>query len=377
MLTMIHDLIAWAPMGIPAFIVVIAIVVFIHELGHFAVARAFGVGVKTFSIGFGPEIFGWNDKKGTRWKVSWLPLGGYVMFEGDADAASTPDPEAVAKMTDEQKARALPLKPVWQRAAVSAAGPVANFILAIVVFTGLFAFAGGRVPGTFIGSITEKSPAAEAGIQPGDKIVKVDGKPVKYFAPDLMEAIQGSKGASIALTVERDGRLRDFTVTPRVLNLKDAFGGAYQKKAIGVGPGDLTGDNAIIIPIPWYKAPLAAALQCYGIVDTSLTYLWRIVSHRADASQLGGPVRIAQVAKSAASQGIYEFISLIAFISVSIGLINLFPIPLLDGGHLLYYACEGVLGRPLPRRIQDVGIGLGLVTVIFIFAFATWNDLVR
>ena len=377
MLTMFHDLIAWAPTGVPAFIVVIAIVVFVHELGHFLVARACGVGVKTFSIGFGPEIFGWNDTKGTRWKVSWLPLGGYVMFEGDADAASTPDAEAVAKMTDEEKARALPLKPLWQRAAVSAAGPVANFILALVVFTILFGTYGGRALGTYVGGIQDKSPAAEAGLKLGDKITAVNGKAVQYFSPDLIDAIQGSKAKTLVLTIQRGDQRLNLPVTPREIEVKDIFGSTQQNKAIGVARDETSPENILTFPISWGHAPVAAAFQCYAIVDTSLTYLWRIVSHRADASQLGGPVRIAKAAKSAASHGIYDFIFLIAVISVSIGLINLFPIPLLDGGHLLYYACEGVLGRPLPRRVQDAGIGFGLVLVISLMVFATWNDLVR
>ena len=377
MLTLIHDLVTFAPVGIPAFLFVIGVIIFVHEFGHFLVARACGVGIKTFSIGFGGEIFGWTDKKGTRWKVSWLPLGGYVMFEGDANAASTPDAEAVAKMTAEQKKRALPLKPLWQRAAVAAAGPLANFVLAFVVFTLLFAISGARAPGTNIGSIQDKSPAAEAGMKPGDKITAVDGKSVKLFYPDLTDAIQGSGAKTLRLTIERAGEIRNFQVTPRVLSIKDIFGAEHQYRAIGVGLDEVNTDKYVTIPIPWTRAPVAAAVQCYGIVDMSLTYLWRIVSHRADASQLGGPIRIAGVAKSAASHGFYQLVWLIAVISVSIGLINLFPIPLLDGGHLLYYACEGILGRPLTERTQDVGFRFGLALVIGLMIFATWNDLVR
>jgi regulator of sigma E protease len=373
---MIHEIVSWASVGIPAFVVVIGVVIFVHEMGHFLVGRACGVGVKTFSIGFGPEIFGWNDSKGTRWKVSWLPLGGYVMFEGDANAASLADAEAVAKMTEEQKKRALPLKPLWQRAAVSAAGPVANFILAFVVFTAIFAVAGGRIPGTVVGSVVEKSPAAEAGIQPGDKIVAINREKVARFSPDLMEAVQKAGSKPILVGLERDGKPFELVVTPRVIGTKDIFGAPIQRRAIGIGPAELTPENTVTIPIPLWKAPVAGAYQCWGIVDGTMTYLWRIVSHRADASALGGPIRIAKVAKSAASNGIYDVVWLIAVISVSIGLLNLFPIPLLDGGHLLYYACEGVLGRPLPERIQSAGIGIGLALVIGLMAFATWNDLV-
>lgn len=376
MLSMIRDLIAWAPVGIPAFVFVLALVIVCHELGHFLVARACGVAIDCFSIGFGREIFGWTDKKGTRWKICWLPLGGYVKFKGDENAASIPDRERLAGMSEEEKKGAFPFKPLWQRMLVVTAGPAANFVLAFVVFTLLFGISGARTLSTYVGGVQERSPAAEAGVKPGDKITKVDGKAVTYF-PDLVDAIQGSKNTTLVLTIQRQGESLDVPVTPRVIAIKDAFGTAQQSKAIGVARDETSPQNIVTIPIPWTKAPWAAALQSYGIADASLTYLWRIVSHRADASQLGGPIRIAKVAKSAASAGFYELISLIAFISVSIGLINLFPIPLLDGGHLLYYACEGVLGRPLTERTQDVGFRLGLALVIGLMIFATWNDLVR
>lgn len=368
MLTMIHDLVAWAPLGIPAFIVVIGLVVFFHELGHFLAARACGVGVKIFSIGFGPEIFGWNDRHGTRWKLSWLPLGGYVMFEGDANAASTPDAEAVAAMTPEERARALPLKPLWQRMIVVAAGPIANFILAFVVFTLLFAFSGVRLLSTYVGGVEKPSPAYAAGIRPGDKITAVDGKAVKLFIPDLVTAIRESKGKTLTVAIERDGRAFDVVFAP---GMRDGH------RSIGVSPDDQSPEKLVAQPIPLLKAPLLGAYQCYGIVDVSLTYVWRIVSRQADGHELGGPIRIAKAAKSAASTGFYSLFYLIAVISVSIGLINLFPIPLLDGGHLLYYACEGVLGRPLSERVQDVGFRLGLALVLGLMIFATWNDLVR
>lgn len=377
MLTMIHDLIAWAPVGIPAFLFVISLVVFFHELGHFLVARACGVAVETFSFGFGGEIYGWTDKKGTRWKICWMPLGGYVKFKGDENAASVPDQERIARMTDEERRNAFPLKPLWQRMLVVAAGPAANFVLAFVLFIILFAGFGARMLGTYVGSVQVGSPAAEAGIKLGDKIVAVNGNAVRLFQPDLVDAIQGSKQRTLSLTIQRGSERLTKSVTPRVLPVKDAFGGMVEYKAIGVGRDEVNPENLVEIPVPLAKAPLMAAYQCWGIVDSSLTYLWRIVSHRADASQLGGPIRIAKVAKRAASHGFYELVYLVAFISVSIGLINLFPIPLLDGGHLLYYACEGVLGRPLSERVQDVGFRVGLALVLGLFIFATWNDLVR
>lgn len=377
MLTMIRDLIAWAPLGIPAFIFAIALVVFFHELGHFLMARACGVAVDTFSIGFGGEIFGWNDKKGTRWKVCWLPLGGYVKFKGDDNAASVPDRERMAKMSEEERKGAFPFKPLWQRMLVVAAGPMANFLLAFVVYAGMLSFAGIKGTLPYVGGVQERSAAHVAGVKPGDRIVAVDGKKVELFQPDLIIAIRSSTAKTQVLTVDRNGESLNLPVSPRETELKDIFGGKVKVRTIGVLPDEHNPKAAVWIKVPPAQIPQIAARQCWNIVEASLTYLWRIVSYRADPSQLGGVIGMAQMAKSAASDGFYDLISLVAFISVSIGLINLFPIPLLDGGHLLYYACEGVLGRPLSEKTQDVGFKLGLALVLGLMIFATWNDLVR
>ncbi|MBU6299496.1 MAG: RIP metalloprotease RseP [Alphaproteobacteria bacterium] len=376
MLTVFHNVLDWAPLGLPAFVFVITFVVGIHELGHFLVARLFGVGVETFSIGFGNEIFGWTDRKGTRWKVSWLPIGGYVKFLGDEDAASTPDRERLAQMNAEERSHTLPYKPLVQRVLVAAAGPAANFLLAIVVFTFLFTFFGVKALSTYVGSVTPKSPAAMAGIKPGDKITAIDHRPVRLFA-ELPGLIDRSNGRPLDIAIDRNGEAMVLSVTPRVISTKDIYGTPVKVVAIGVGFGPDTPENTVYVPIPILEAPLAAVGQTWGIVDMTFTYLWRIVSHHADASQLGGPIGMAQMAKSAASHGPYELVYLLAFISVSIGLINLFPIPLLDGGHLLYYGCEAVLGRPLGEQAQDLGFRLGLALVLGLMIFATWNDLVR
>ena len=377
MLTIIRDMIAAAPVGIPAFIFVIALVVFFHELGHFLMARACGVAIDTFSIGFGGEIYGWNDSKGTSWKVCWLPLGGYVKFQGDENAASTPDREKLAQMSEEERKGAFPFKPLWQRMLVVSAGPLANFVLAFVVFCGLLAFVGAKVPSTYVGGVQVKSAAAEAGIKPGDKIVAVDGKKVELFIPDLINAIRGSTAKTQILTIQRGSDSLNVPVSPRETEIKDLFGGKTKIRAIGVVPDEDSPYAIVWLKVPAAKVPVIAATQCWSIVEVSLTYLWRIVSYRADPSQLGGVIGMAQMAKSAASHGFYDLFYLVAFISVSIGLINLFPIPLLDGGHLLYYACEGVLGRPLSEKTQDMGFRLGLALVIGLMIFATWNDIVR
>lgn len=376
MFSMLHDLIAWMPLGLPAFLVVITMVVFFHELGHFLVARACGVGIKTFSIGFGGEIVGWNDKLGTRWKISWLPLGGYVEFIDDAGAASTPDNEAIAVMSAEERARAFHLKPLLHRALVVAAGPLSNFILAIVVFTGLYAFYGVKTLSTGVGAVLPNTPAQEAGLRPGDKIVSVNGQAVRMFV-QLQSEIQKGKSKPMALGVDRNGTLLHISVQARQIDNKDIFGQPIKTSGIGVSPADPAAGNTVYVPLPLYRAPVAALSQTIGISELSLTYLWRMVSHKADPKQLSGPVGMAKFAKTAASHGFYDFLNLIAFISVSIGLINLFPIPLLDGGHLLYYACEAVMGRPLKEEVQEVGFKFGLVFVLGLMIFATLNDLIR
>ena len=375
--SVLHDLIVWAPVGLPAFVFLITLVVFFHELGHFLMARACGVAVETFSIGFGGEIFGWNDRKGTRWKISWLPLGGYVKFLGDENAASTPDRERIAKMDEAERSNAFPLKPLYQRALVVVAGPVANFILAIVVFTLLYTFVGAKALSTTVGSVTPNSPAAMAGIKPGDKITAVNGRSVKLFYGELQGIVQASKGKRLAFSIERNGRPMVLEIEPRKIEVSNIYGGSQKAMAIGVGPAEDTPENTVFIPVPVATAPLAAVAQTWFIVDASLTSVWRMVSHQANANQLTGVVGIAGVSKRAASHGFYDLIYLVAFISVSIGLINLFPIPLLDGGHLLYYGCEVVLGRPLGERAQDVGFRVGLALVVCLFIFLTWNDLVR
>jgi regulator of sigma E protease len=377
MLTLLHGIVAWAPLGLPAFALVFTLVVFFHELGHFLVARTFGTRIETFSIGFGKEVFGWTDRKGTRWKIAWLPLGGYVKFLGDEDVTSTtPDMEKINKLAQDQRAGVLLFKPLYQRALVAFAGPAANFVLAFVLYTLLFGGFGAKTLGTYIGSVQANSPAAVAGLRPGDKIVSVDGKSVTMFS-QLPDVIGRSKSETLSITIERSGRPLTLEVKPRQIDTTDLYGTPLKIKGIGVGYGDEFPQNTVYIPVSLLQAPLYAGLQCVGIVESTFTMLGRIVSRHADASQLGGPIGMAQMAQSAASHGLYDLISLIAFISVSIGLINLFPIPLLDGGHLLYYGCEAVLGRPLNERAQDIGFRVGLALVLGLMIFTTWNDLVR
>jgi regulator of sigma E protease len=370
----IRGLIAWTPLGLPAFLFVITLVVFFHELGHFLVARAFGVKVDVFSVGFGREIFGWNDRRGTRWKVSWLPIGGYVKFAGDADASSRPDPHAAARMSAAEREGALAFKPVSQRALVAAAGPFANFILAVLLLTGLFLYSGHVVIAPIIGEVTKQSPAAMAGIRSGDRVTRIDQTPVNDFQ-QLPEIISVSGGEPLAVGINRAGRDMTIWVTPRLTKVHDVLGNDTSQMVIGVRPD-------IHAPVTHQTygpvgAFAAACSETWSIMKTTILGIIQMIAGHGSADQLRGPAGIMQMTRQVAVFGFLPLLNLVAILSVSIGLANLFPIPLLDGGHLLYYGCEAVLGRPLGERAQDVGFRLGLVLVLGLMLLTTWNDLVR
>jgi regulator of sigma E protease len=375
MLDILHRLIDWAPLGIPAFLFVITVVVFFHELGHFSVARFFGVTVDTFSIGFGRPVAKWVDRKGTEWKIGWLPLGGYVKFLGDENAASVPDRETLDRLTPDQRANVFQSKPLYQRALVVAAGPVANFILTIAIFALILMVVGQATVLTKIGAVVPNAPAAEAGLLKGDVIRAVDGHNVANF-DEFVQAVRAAKGADLSLTYQRGSRLTTVHMRPRSVPTSNLFGDKINFVGIGVEAA-LDDSNALFVRQDPVSAIAGGARQTWFVVDTTMTYLWRVVTGQSNASQLGGPLQIANVSKQAAAAGFMNLLQLAALFSVSIGLINLFPVPLLDGGHLLYYGCEAVLGRPLGERAQDVGFRLGLVAVLGLFVLATWNDLVR
>ena len=374
MLDAIRGLIAWTPMGLPAFLFVITLVVFFHELGHFLVARFFGVKVDVFSVGFGKEIFGWNDKHGTRWKLSWLPIGGYVKFAGDADESSRPDSAATARMTAAERAGVLALKPLGQRAAVAASGPFANFILAIVLLTGLFLYSGHSVVAPVIGQVTKDSPAAAAGIRSGDRVTKIDNTVITDFQ-QLPEIISVAGGAPLAVGIHRAGQDLILWITPRLMKTRDILGDSTSQMVIGVRPDA----HAPVTHLRYgpVGAFAAACSETWNIIKTTILGIGQMIGGHASADQLRGPVGIANMTRQVADFGFLPLLNLVAILSVSIGLANLFPIPLLDGGHLLYYGCEAVLGRPLGERAQDVGFRLGLVLVLGLMLLTTWNDLVR
>ncbi len=374
MLDAIRGLIAWTPLGLPAFLFVITVVVFFHELGHFLVARAFGVKVDVFSVGFGKEIFGWTDGRGTRWKVSWLPIGGYVKFAGDADAASRPDAAAAARMTLTEREGALMFKPLHQRALVAASGPLANFLLAVVLLTGILISMGHSVAAPIIGEVPKASPAALAGIKTGDRVTRLDQTPITDFE-QLPEIISVSSGAPIALGINRGGQEMTIWVTPKLTKIRDVFGNSVSQMVIGVYKSPKAAvTREAYTPVGAFAA---ACVETWSIIKTTILGIAHMIVGQGGTDQLSGPLGIAKMTRQVADIGFLPLLNLVAILSVSIGLANLFPIPLLDGGHLLYYGCEAVLGRPLGERAQDVGFRLGLVLVLGLMLLTTWNDLVR
>lgn len=357
------------------FLFVLTIVVFFHELGHFMVARWCKVSVDVFSIGFGPEIFGWNDRKGTRWKVCWIPLGGYVKFSGDQSAASTPDMDALEGMSDSDRKGIFYFKPLWQRAAVVAAGPIANFILAIVIFAVIFSVIGRMDTSARVDVVSADSAAAAAGFKPGDLVLDIDGSTISSFS-DMQRIVSTSADKSLNVLVERGGVQTTLKVTPRLKEITDRFGNKHRIGLLGIsrkmGKGEAKLKRAGPIEAVWL-----GTREVYFVISRTFSYLGGVITGREKADQLGGPLRIAQISGQVASIGFTALINLAAVLSVSIGLINLFPIPMLDGGHLLFYAFEAVRGKPLSEQMQEYGYRLGLALVLMLMIFATWNDLVN
>jgi regulator of sigma E protease len=358
-----------------AFLVVLTVVVFVHEFGHFWVGRRCGVGVTAFSIGFGPELIGWNDRHGTRWKLSAIPLGGYVKFVGDMNAASVPDPQQLAKMPAGERDISFPHKNVAKRAAIVLAGPVANFLLAIAIFTGLNYIHGRQVLDPRIEAIQPGSAAERAGFLRNDVIVSIDGSPVDSFA-DMQRVVSESPGEALTFVVTRDGRPVTLEATPDLKEQTTPFG----KQRIGLlglqasrDPNDVK--RVTYTPI---GALRAGTFDTWYVIDRTFNYIGKLMSGRESTDQLSGPIRIAQVSGQVASLGgVGGLIGLVAVLSVSIGLINLFPVPMLDGGHLLFYAIEAARGRPLSDRAQEIGFRIGFAIVVMLMLFSTWNDIIH
>ncbi|WP_150524867.1 RIP metalloprotease RseP [Roseibium sediminis] len=357
------------------FLFVLTIVVFFHELGHFLVARWCKVKVDAFSVGFGKELIGFTDRHGTRWKLSLIPLGGYVKFAGDENAASVPDRERILQMSEEERSTAFIAKPVWQRAAVVAAGPFANFLLSIVIFAMIFLSFGKMVTLPVVDSVRAGSAAEVAGLQTGDRILAVDGVSVETFN-QLQRIVSASAGVPLVLDVERGEHLLNMTVTPELREITDNFGNKQRVGLLGV-TRSIEQDTLINKNFGPVEAVTEGVNETVFIAERTLSYLWGVISGREAADQLGGPIRVAQVSGQVATQGIVPLLSLAAVLSISIGLLNLMPVPMLDGGHLVYYAAEAVRGKPLSERVQDMGFRIGLGLVLLLMVFATWNDVLH
>ena len=352
------------------FLVVLTVLVFVHELGHYLSARRNGVKVQVFSIGFGPELLGWTDRAGTRWKLSLIPVGGYVKMYGDADATSMPG-EAVEEMTEAEKSVSFFHKRLMQRAEIVAAGPAANFLFAIVVLAGFFMTVGQPFTPADIGEVIPGSAAERAGLQPKDKIIAIDGKTIERFE-DIQQIVGLDDGEPLRVEVWRNGQELTLTATPSVEDEKDIFGNVHHIGRLGI---KRTGTEFL------RRDPISAVYRAVGetwnIAAGTLTAAGQMVMGRRTADELGGPIAIAQMSGVVARVGVVDLIRFMALLSVNLGLINLFPIPVLDGGHLLFYAAEAIRGRPLGQRAQEYGFRLGLALVLTLMIFVTWNDLVH
>ena len=356
------------------FLFVLTLVVFFHELGHFLVARWTGVAVKTFSIGFGPELFGFDDRKGTRWKLSAVPLGGYVRFFGDENEASVPDSDALAAMDPVDRARSFAGKGVAARAAIVAAGPIANFLLAIAIFTVIFSIYGREVMTPRVDSVIPDSPAATAGFQPGDVIESIDGSKISSFT-DLQRLVSLSSGSVLDVVVRRGDQQITLSVQPK-LTETDVFGRKQRIAMLGISRSA----NGVGVVTEHYSVPAAAWVatqETASIAGHTLAYLLAVIVGRESADQIGGPIQVAEVSAQVATLGITALINLAAILSISIGLINLFPIPMLDGGHLMFFAVEAIRGKPLSDRVQEIGFRVGFAAVLMLMIFATWNDIIH
>jgi regulator of sigma E protease len=357
------------------FLFVLTLVVFFHELGHFIVARWCGVRVLVFSIGFGPELLGFNDRRGTRWKICAIPLGGYVKFFGDDNAASVPDQAALASMSEEERRHSFVHQPVGQRAGIVVAGPLANFLLAIAIFAGLFMLFGKPSTSARVDAVQPGSAAEAAGFQPGDLVVSINGREIDSFS-DMQQIVSTSAGETLVFEVQRAGKLITLKATPTLKEVKDRFGNVHRQGILGITRSP-SPDDTHFQPVGPLKALELGVQRTWFVVERTLSYVGGVVSGREAADQLGGPIRIAQVSGQVASEGFPSLLSLTAVLSVSIGLLNLFPVPLLDGGHLLFYAIEALRGKPLSERAQEVGFRIGLAIVVMLMIFATYNDILH
>jgi regulator of sigma E protease len=355
-------------MSVFAFLLVIGPLVFIHEIGHYLTARWFGIGAETFSIGFGHEIVGWTDRRGTRWKIGWLPLGGYVRFAGDMNPASQPD-AAWLSLPPAERNRTFQAKPLWQRAIVVAAGPAVNLVAAVIILAGFtMAYGDVRIP-PVVGAVVPRSGAAQAGLRPGDRIVQVAGSSIGNFA-DIGRAVLLRAGDRISVTFDRGGKT--LTVAATVANEveRDRFGNSYSIGRLGIASGAPT-----IVRVGPFSAIAVGAREVGGIIGLTFDTIGRVVTGRVAVDQLHGPVGTAKIAGEQLSLGWSSFVFLIALVSINLGFINLLPVPMLDGGHLFFYAIQAVRRRPLNAQTQEWAFRSGLAVLMMLMVIVTINDL--
>ena len=350
------------------FLLAIGPLIFLHELGHYLVGRWCGVKADVFSIGFGREITGWTDKRGTRWKVGWLPLGGYVRFAGDANAASQPDGEWM-ELPDFERSQVFHAKPVWKRAAITAAGPVANFLVGYLLLAGLLAGLGDMRTPSIVGSIKAGSVAEKSGFRQGDRIVSIGDKGVDDFET-LYETVYARPRMMLDFAIQRDGRSLHILAAPAYLEARDAFGNVQRRGSMGIGPV-----APARVSLDWLEIPGAALDRTVGVIRSTIDGLGQILFGNLSAKEMSGPVKMAKFAGQVATLGWVPFIGFVALVSINLGFINLLPIPMLDGGHLFFYAIEAVIRRPVPPQAQDWAFRTGFAVLMTLMLFVTFNDL--
>jgi regulator of sigma E protease len=352
------------------FLIILTILVFVHEWGHYFVARRNGVGVEVFAIGFGPELFGWTAKSGTRWKVCAIPLGGYVKMFGDADAASAGAADD-SGFTEEQRAKSFHHKSLGARSAIVAAGPIANFAFAILVLAGLYMIEGRPYAPAVIDEVIADSAAERADLRIGDRILVADGNEIHAFS-DLSRIVFAHPSEDLVLEIERDGRVIEAVVTPDTVTETDRFGNEITFGRLGIQSNQMTVEQ--LDPV---SAVLTAGAETWSIAVQTLHAVGEMLIGVRGTDELGGPLRIAEMSGTVAQSGLVMTLWFTAVLSINLGLINLFPVPILDGGHLMFYALEAIRGRPLGERAQEWASMAGLGLVVMLMLFVTWNDLLR
>jgi regulator of sigma E protease len=351
-----------------AFVLVIGPLVFVHEMGHYLVGRWFGIKADAFSIGFGREIWGRTDRRGTRWKLGWLPLGGYVKFAGDMTPAGQPSAEWLA-LPAEERARTFQAKPIWQRALVVAAGPVTNFLIAILILAGFaLAYGESRTPAS-VGAVIEGSAADRIGLEAGDTIVSIGGRSMDTFG-DMVRYVKIRAGERVAVDFLRDGETYERTATIGTLTEEDRFGNQYRVGLLGIAPPE-----PVHTTVGLARAPVVAVERTGEIVRMMVDTLGQVVTGRRSVKELGGPLSIARVSGEQMSLGLDAFVFLIALVSINLGFINLLPVPMLDGGHLMFYAIEAVRRRPVEPEVQEWAFRGGLAAILALMLLVTFNDL--